>query len=126
MERVRWEDYKGKKILVIDYSELKAIKPEEKKCILDTIEKAIEVSASKKGGKILFLTIAINSQADSDIMDALKGFAKFTADNNLVEKECVVGISSLQKILLSGVNLFSGGKLRPFDTLDQAREWLTS
>ena len=126
MERVRWEDYKRKKILVIDYSELKAIKIEEKKSILQTIEKAIQVSAMKKGEKILFMTIAINSQADSDVMNALKAFAKFTADNNLVDKECVVGISSIQKVLLSGVNLFSGGKMRAFDTLDQAREWLTN
>jgi len=33
MERVRWETYKGKKILVIDYTGLKAAKPDEKKTI---------------------------------------------------------------------------------------------
>lgn len=125
MERVRWEHHKGKKILLIDYSGLKAGKSEEKKLLLETVKKAQETAAAATS-KILFLTIATDSQADNEIMSALKAFAKFTADHNRVEKECIVGITGIQKALLQGVNFFSGGHLKPFDTIEQAKEWLIS
>jgi len=123
MERVRWEEHKGKKIFVADYSGLHAIKPEEKKEMLDAIKKAEDLSATLSV-KTLFLTNAANAQADAEIMDALKKFAAFTNKKQIVAKECVVGISGIQKILLNAVNLFSGGKMRSFDTIELAKEWL--
>ena len=125
MERVRWETYKGKKILVIDYTGLKAAKPDDKKTILDTIAEAREVSAQQTS-PVLYMSVVTNSQADSAVMAALKEFAKFTTEKKIVQKECVVGTSALQTVLLNAVNLFSGASIKPFSTAEQAKEWLVS
>jgi hypothetical protein len=123
MDRIRWEEHKGKKILILDYSGLHAIKPEEKKELLETIQKAVDLSATLTT-KACYLTIATDGQADNDVLGALKEFAAFTNKKQIVEKECVVGITGIQKILLNAINLFSGGKLRPFDTVEEAKDWL--
>lgn len=125
MERVRWEEHKGKKILVLDYSGLKAGNPEEKRQILDVIAQATEVT-EKHGEKILFLSYVANSSADNDIMARLKDFASFANGSGKVDKECVVGISSIQKIFINTINMFSKAKLVIFDKMEEAKEWLVS
>ncbi|GEM_PF-5701225 len=125
MERVRWEEHKGKKILVLDYSGLKAGKVDEKQQLLDVIRQAYDV-VGQQNEKIRFLSYVANSSADNDIMARLKEFAAFCNSNGKVDKECVVGISPLQKIFVNTINMFSKAKLVIFDTVDQAKEWLVS
>ena len=59
-------------------------------------------------------------------MTALKEFARFTNERKIVGKECVVGTSAMQTVLLNAVNLFSGGSIKPFATVEQAKEWLAT
>jgi hypothetical protein len=125
MERVRWEEHKGKKILILDYSGLKAGNPEEKRQILDVIAKAWEIT-EKKEGKILFLSYVANSSADNEIMAKLKEFASFANGSGKVDKECVVGISPIQKIFINTINMFSKAKLVVFNGMEEAKEWLTA
>lgn len=123
MERVQWVTHKGKKILYINYSKLVATKPEEKQLILDTIKKAHDIAEESKE-KIRFLSDVTDASANQEVMRALKEFAVFTSSNNKVEKECVVGISGVQKVLLTGVNAFAKSKLVMFDDLEKAKDWL--
>jgi hypothetical protein len=125
VERVRWEEYKGKKILFIDYSNLHATIPSEKEQILTCIKTAREATEAKKG-KILFLSYVQSSSLDKDVMSSLKEFAAFTNQNGFVDKECVVGISSLQSMFVNTINLFSKAKLTIFDTVEKAKDWLVS
>jgi hypothetical protein len=125
MERVRWEEHKGRKILVIDYSNLRATKESEKAQILDCISAARAIVAETKG-RILFLSYVHESSLDKEIMTALKDFAAYTNENRFVEKECVVGISALQKMFVNTINLFSKAKLVIFDDVLAAKEWLTA
>ncbi len=125
MERVHWEEYKGKNILVIDYSNLRAGVPAEKEQILGCIKSARAITEQKKD-KILFLSYVYKTAADNDVMTALKEFAAFTNTNGYVEKECVVGISPIQKIFINTINIFSKAKLVVFDALDEAKDWLVS
>jgi hypothetical protein len=125
MDRLQWITHKDKKILYINYSNLKCAKPEEEKLILDTIKKARDLSADSKE-KIRFLSDVTNSSASKVVMQALKEFAAFTAANKKTEKECVVGISGVQKILLSAINMFAQSKLEMFDNVEQAKDWLVS
>ena len=125
MERVRWETYKGKKILYLDYSSLKAANPEHKKIILEVIKMARDVSAQQKE-PVLYLSDVTNTQANGEVMAALKEFARFTNERKVVGKECVVGTNALQTVLLNAINLFSGGSIKPFATAEQAKEWLAT
>ena len=125
MERVRWETYKGKKILILDYSGLKAANPEHKKTIMEVIKTARDVTAQLKE-PVLFLSDVTSSQANGEVMTALKEFARFTNERKIVGKECVVGTSAMQTVLLNAVNLFSGGSIKPFATVEQAKEWLAT
>ena len=125
MERVRWETYKGKRILILDYSGLKAVKPEDKKTVMELIKTARDLSA-KQTTPVLFLSDVTGSQADSETISAIKEFAKFNNETKIVGKECVIGTTGLQTVLLNAINLFSGGNIKPFATKEQAQEWLVS
>jgi hypothetical protein len=123
MERVTWIEHKGKKILYVNYSKLMAAKPDQKQEILDTIKKARGI-ASGSAEKIRFLSDVTDARANTEVMNALKEFAAFTNANNKVEKECVVGVRGIQKILLSGINAFAKSKLVMFDDIEEAKDWL--
>jgi hypothetical protein len=125
MERVRWEEYKGKKLLFIDYSNLHANIPSEKQQVLQCIQ-AARAATEKEKGPIRFLSYVQSSSLDKEIMASLKDFAAYTNGNGFVEKECVVGISPLQSMFVSTINLFSKAKLTVFDTLEKAKDWLVT
>ena len=123
MDRVQWIEHKGKKILLLDYSNLNAKIPEQKKTALDIIAQARKVTTAHKG-KIFFLSDVSNSQSDTELVDALREFAIFTASSGKVVKECVVGIAGLQKMLGSMINLMSESKLVIFNTLEEGKDYL--
>ncbi len=123
MDRVQWIEHKGKKILLLDYSNLNAKIPEQKKTALDIIAQARKVTTAHKG-KIFFLSDVSNSQSDTELVDALREFAIFTASSGKVVKECVVGIAGLQKMLVSMINLMSKSKLVIFNPLEEGKDYL--
>jgi len=55
-------------------------------------------------------------------LNAIKMSARITKE--LTSKEAVVGVTGAKKILLRITQLFAGMQLRPFDTLEEAKEWL--
>ena len=123
MERVRWVDHKGKKILYLDYTGLRAPNPEDKKIVLDIIAKATEI-AEKSAVKIRFLSDVTNTVSDKEVVNALQEFGRTTVSLGKVEKECAVGVSGVQKALVAMINLISKTKLVMFDTPDKAMDWL--
>lgn len=126
MERVIWKTHNGKKFLYINYSNLSAANPAQKQEIFDTIKLAWDtVESTAPGEKIRFLSDVTNSTSSPDIMNKIKEFAAYTTANDRVEKECVVGISAIQKILVAGVNMFSKTKLVMFDSIGDAADWLS-
>ncbi|MBN2352377.1 MAG: hypothetical protein JXD23_07400 [Spirochaetales bacterium] len=124
MDRVQWVDNKGKKILLIDYSGLRAKIPDEKKTVFECIAEARRIT-DDAGGKMLFLSDVTGAQSDQEVVDALREFAIYTASSGKVEKECVVGVTGVQKLLVNMVNLMSKSKLVIFDTREEGMEYLT-
>ena len=122
-DRLKFITHKGKKILYIDYTNLKAIKPEEKQILLDTIAE-LKNEAPNLTEPTLFLTDARNSSANSEVMSALKDVAAFIKPLNVVKKECIVGVEGIKKTLLNFVNFFARSNVIPFKTLEKAKEWL--
>ncbi|UYP46634.1 hypothetical protein NEF87_002919 [Candidatus Lokiarchaeum ossiferum] len=118
MERVRLIEHKGRKILLIDYSHLK--KSEEVLPVINQLETFVRTVKTKQ----LFLTDATDGVANKEIMDSLKRVAKVCKDLDVVEKECIVGITGLKKVLLKAVNAFAKSNVVMKNSLEEAKDWL--
>jgi hypothetical protein len=79
----------------------------------------------KLGGHELLLLVDVrNSQAKEKIVvDALKQNAIIIKP--YVKKAAVVGVTFTQETILTVVNMFSNLDLKPFNTFDEAKDWLT-
>jgi hypothetical protein len=124
MDRVRWIEHKGKKVLLIDYSGLHAKNPEEKKTVFDCMAKGRDLTEAA-AGNILYLSDVTDTQSDNDIVDGLREFAIYTGSSGKLEKSCVVGLAGVQKVLLNMMNLMSNAKRVMFDTREEGLEYLT-
>lgn len=118
MSGIRKEIYKGQEILVIDYNGCMTDKE-----MFDVLYKATEV-IKKDNKPYLQLTILEDAYASYNYIKEVKRVAKEMPKTAI--KRAVVGINSnARKVLLKGYNLVLGGKgLVPFDTLQEAKDWL--
>lgn len=116
--RIRWIEHKEKPILYINYSNFLTSD--------ETIKTILEVNDFiKKLDRydILLLVDVRNSYADEKIIvDALKHNA--TIVKPYVKKAAVVGVTTTQEVILTIVNMFSSLGIKPFDTIDDAKDWL--
>jgi len=116
--RIRWVEHKEKPILYIDYSHF--LDTDE------TIKAILEVNDFvKKLGKyeLLMLVDVRKSYADEKIVvEALKNNALIIKP--YVKKAAVVGVTKTQEVILTVVNMFSSLRIKPFDNIDDAKDWL--
>ncbi len=111
--------HKGKEILFIDYKGCRS--EEEMVEILKQAQKII-IDDNKE---YLQLTDLTDAFATPSYMKEAKKVAKDTP--KLAKRRAIVGINSPgRKILLKGYNLILGKEaIRPFDDMEQAKDWLT-
>ncbi len=113
-------EHKGREIYFIDYSHIKTTE-----AFLEVIKgtNAFREKVKASGRKdILMLVDVTGSYVYGEVMEALKRSGKATKP--ITRKEAVVGITGAKKTLLSIFRLFTGLQLRPFNTIDEAKEWL--
>jgi hypothetical protein len=113
-----WINYQGKKILFIDYSGLTP--PEQ----LEQIRKAAQMLADTKATDNLSLTNVSNTRVSQEFIELAKEQGKISAP--FTKKAAIVGITGIRKIILKAVNTVSGNPRVPFDTIEQAKEWLVA
>ena len=119
-DRIILIEHKEKPILYLDYSNFQTT-DETIRAILD-VNKYI-----KKLGynEILLLVNVSNSNANEKIVvDALKQNAIIV--KTYVKKAAVIGVTNKQEVILTIVNMFSNLGLKPFDSIDEAKNWLIS
>jgi len=117
----RFIEYKGKEIYFVDYTNIKT-----KEKFLEVIKGTNAFREETKAlGKrnILMLVDITGSYVYGETLDALKKAGKLTKE--ITKKEAIVGVTGAKKIMLKITQMFTGMQLRPFDTIDQAKEWLT-
>ncbi len=124
MDRVRWIEHKGKKILLIDYSGLHAGIPEEKKAVFDCMARGRELTDAEEG-KIRYLSDVTDTKSDNEIVDGLREFAIYTASRGKIEKSVVVGLAGMQKVLMNMINLMSNAKRVMRNTRPEGLDYLT-
>jgi len=116
----RFIEYKGREIYFVDYSHIKSTE-EFLKVIKGTNAFREKVKAEGKRDVLMLVDIT-GSYVYGEILNALKRAAKLSRE--LTRKEAVVGVTGPKKVLLRIVQLFTGMQLRPFDSLEEAKEWL--
>jgi hypothetical protein len=119
MERTRFVEHRGKKILLLDYSGIR--EPSE---ALRAIKESRDEVRKHPPKSLRVLTDSTDSHYDTAVVQALKDLAAH--DEPYVVASAVVGVVGLKKVVLTAVNLFSKRKIMMFDTRGDALEWLVS
>ena len=126
MERIVWQKHKNKEILLGDYSNItsqeeytKIIKQATAKSI-----KEIKVKYENPDHAVLMLIDIRNSVIGTETLSVFKENAKKIKP--YMKKVAVLGIHGVRKILLESVVWFSGLDAKPFDSLEEAKDWLVS
>jgi len=118
MERIKFIEYKGKKILYTDVSnanieEAYKIIKEQQKIIFTFPENSLLTVAN-------FKNCEVTPKATHDLKEIVlqnKPYVKATA---------VIGIGGIKRIMLNAVSKFSGRKFYVCDKLEDALEWLVN
>ena len=116
--KVQWITHKGKKVLFSDYSNVKS--QAEMLSILNQYLEEVRASS----GKILIFADVSDAATGPDFMKQAKEQGKSLIERT--DKSAIIGITGLKGMLLKGYNLFSGDKMKPFSTKEEALDYLVS
>jgi len=118
MERVRFIEHDGKKILHLDLSFLKAEK------VMPVIEQARATIASQPFKSVFTLTDVTGANFNDEVAQALKAFVAH--NKPYVVAAAVVGVTGFKQVLFNTAMLFSGRTLHAFGSFAEAKTWLAS
>ncbi len=119
MERTRFIEYKGRQVLLLDYSGIRD--PEE---ALREIRQSMEFVARQPGGSLRVLTYVRDARYNAAVLQAMKELASHNAP--YVKASAVVGMGGLHRIAYQAVILFSKRNIRTFDDQPEALDWLVA
>ena len=110
-------NYFGKRIVLMDYTPCKS-----KGEMISTLKES-EFYLNAIPGKSLTLSDFTGVHGNPEFMSAAKKASRNTFDHK-VEKAAAVGVTGLKKILLNGYNLIAKNKIMPFDSREEAIDYL--
>jgi len=116
MERVRFIEHQGKKLLHLDFSHCTAGE------VLQVIDQAKAVIVTQQPKSVMTLTDVTEAAFNSAVSEAMKDLVSH--NKPYVAAAAVVGVSGLKQIIFNAVVRFSGRKLHAFGSLDDAKDWL--
>ena len=117
MERVKFVQHKGKKILIEDFSGLTPGKEFE-----ETVELARKTIASQPAKSVVAVLDATNAHYDNETLGLLKDFVKANAP--YVKVSSIVGITGLLGIAVRTISSVTGRSFNQFGTREEALDWL--
>lgn len=114
--RVRFIEYKGKRVLFIDYAgcEIAMLKA--------VSEEMHRVISQQPPNSVLTLNDVTGTSFDSESVAVLK--SKVSANAPYVKRAAVIGISGLQQLIYEGIQKFSERKIPSFKSRQEALEYL--
>ena len=119
MDRTRFIEHRGVRILLLDYSGLRD--PQE---TLREIAKSRQLVARQPANSLLTLTHVKDARYNSEILQAMKELA--THNKPYVKAAAVVGMSGIHRAVYQTVLLFTRRNIRAFDGLEEASDWLAT
>jgi hypothetical protein len=115
-ERIRFIEHRGKKILVVDFSNCPAQRVEE-------IARAVpDYATAQPLNSVLVLTDFTEATFNQDALRALKETAVF--DKPFIKRSALLGTQSFPRDFYEEITSFSRRDLRIFATRDEALTWL--
>lgn len=117
MERTRFIEHQGHRILVLDYAGVRD--PEE---ALREIARSREVVARQPPGSLLVMTLVRDARYNAAVLQGMKELAAHNAP--YVKASAVVGMSGLHRIAYQAVIMFSKRNIKVFDQESDALAWL--
>lgn len=106
--RIQYADYSG------FHSDLEGLRAE--------VEYASEQTLLEPLNSVLSLVDVTDTLGTQEIVEYLKNAAVRTRP--YIRKMAVVGVPGYKRILLRAVIAFIGQDIRPFETLEEAKDWL--
>jgi hypothetical protein len=119
MDRTRFIEHQGRRILVLDYAGMRD--PEE---ALREIRHSREVVAGQPASSLLVMTLVRDARYNAAVLQGMKDLAAHNAP--YVKASAVVGMSGLHRIAYQAVILFSKRNIRTFDQEADALAWLVT
>ena len=116
--QVKWIEYKGKKILSVDYRGANSLED-----MVNVLHQEVNIEKTLKE-KTVVLANFEGTHGSGEYMSELKKLGK-EVRNEKTSKTALLGITGVKKVLLSAYIAFTGDKnLRPFDNEEDALAWL--
>jgi hypothetical protein len=119
MERTRFTEHKGKRILLLDYAGVRD--PDE---AVASVRQSMEFIARQPLNSLLVMTVVREARYNAAVLQAMKELAAHNAP--YVKASAVVGMSGLHRIAYQAVLMFSKRNIKTFDDEAQALDWLAS
>jgi hypothetical protein len=119
MERTRFIEHRGKRILVFDY---KGIRDEAE--ALREIEKSKRIVALQPPESLLIMTSVRDARYTSKVLQAMKDLAAH--NKPYVKASAVVGMSGLHRVAYQTIILFTRRIIKTFDEEPEALDWLAA
>jgi hypothetical protein len=119
MERTRFIEHRGKRILVLDYAG--ARDPDE---AVASIHHSMEFIARQPPNSLVVMTLVRDARYNAAVLQAMKELAAHNAP--YVKASAVVGMSGLHRIAYTAVLMFSKRNIKTFDAEEQALDWLAT
>jgi hypothetical protein len=115
--KVEWIEYKGKKILYVEYS---GAKDDDE--LIGVLHREVEIEKTLTEKTLCLVTVA-NAHAGTRYMDELKKLGK-EVRNEKVAKTATLGVEGIQRVLFNAYILFTGEVNKTFSSEEEAKEWL--
>jgi hypothetical protein len=116
MERVRIETYRGKRLVIVDGTDIEA---EQYPVVLKAGAQAV---AREPLGSVLLATVVTRARYGRGAADNIRTYS--AAIKPYLKASAVVGLSPMQQVIFWAIKPFAHRTVTSFGTLDEAREWL--
>jgi hypothetical protein len=118
MERVRFIEHRGSKVLLIDFRDLTSEQ------VLEVVEQVQEVVTAQPRDSVLTLADYTGSSIDRQVATRIKEVLVF--DRPYVKRSAWVGVEDLPKAFYESFRMFSRRDFPTFRTREEALDWLVS
>ena len=118
MERVRSETYKGKRLIIVDGTDVTSEQ------YTDVLRAGALSVAQEPFGSVRLVTVVTRARYGRGAADNIKTYSK--AIKPYLLASAVVGLSPLQQVIFWAIKPFAHRTVTAFATLDEAREWLAA
>jgi len=117
MDHVNFMEYKGTRILYLDFSGDPVV-------IIDSINAARKIIDREPEKSLNVLTDVSNSKWNHTVSEHLKEFTKTNTPH--IKHSAVVGVTGLKRVVLRAVKAVTGRDFVLFDKKEDAMDWLAS